>query len=61
MFQGGMNMANTILNTDEISAFKRGIADYLEMGCKNEYEIQEWTSYYYRQGYEFGSTLYKEE
>lgn len=56
-----LGSTNTILHTDEIAAFKRGIEDCLKMGGCNEYEIQEWTSYYYRKGYEFGSTLYKEE
>jgi len=51
----------TILDTAEIAAFKRGIEDYLEMGCKNESERSEWTSYYYKCGYEYGSTLYEEE
>ena len=54
-------MQITILDTEEMSAFKRGIEDYLEMGCKNERERNEWTSYYYKRGYEYGSTLYKEE
>jgi hypothetical protein len=54
-------LKSTILDTEEIAAFKRGIEDYLEMGCKNESERLEWTSYYYKRGYEYGSTLYEEE
>ena len=54
-------MQITILDTAEIAAFKRGIEDYLAMGCKNESERDEWTSYYYKRGYEYGSTLYEEE
>lgn len=54
-------LKSTILDTEEIAAFKRGIEDYLEMGCKNESERDEWTSYYYKRGYEYGSTLYEEE
>jgi len=56
-----MNMISTILDTEEIAAFKRGIEDYLKIGCKNESERSKWTSYYYKRGYEYGSTLYKEE
>ena len=52
-------MNATILDTEEIAAFKRGIEDYLEMGCKNESERFEWTSYYYKRGYEYGRTLYE--
>ena len=51
----------TILDTAEIAAFKRGIEDYLGIGCKKESERSEWTSYYYKRGYEYGSTLYEEE
>jgi len=54
-------MQITILDTAEIAAFKRGIEDYLAMGCKNESERDEWTSYYYKRGYEYGSKLYEEE
>ena len=54
-------LKSTILDTEEIAAFKRGIEDYIAMGCKNESERFEWTSYYYKRGYEYGSTLYEEE
>lgn len=54
-------LKSTILDTEEIAAFKRGIEDYIAMGCKNESERFEWTSYYYKRGYEYGSTLHEEE
>ena len=51
---------NTILDTEEIDAFKRGIADGLGVGILNEDERKLWTSYYYKRGYEHGLTLYCE-
>jgi len=54
-------MKITVLDTLEITAFKRGIADYLEVGHMNSNERDEWTSHYYKRGYEYGSTLYKVE
>jgi len=51
----------TIIDTAEINAFKRGISDYIEVGSMNEDERDKWTSYYYKRGYEYGSTLYNGE
>jgi len=56
-----IKMKITVLDTLEITAFKRGIADYLEVGHMNSNERDEWTSHYYKRGYEYGSTLYKVE
>jgi len=50
----------TIIDTAEVKAFKRGITDYIEVGSMNESERDKWTSYYYKRGYEYGSTLYTE-
>jgi hypothetical protein len=50
----------TILDTQEITAFKQGIEDYLELGSMNEDARSAWTYSYYKRGYEYGSTLYKE-
>ena len=55
-----IKMKMTVLDTLEITAFKKGIEDYLEVGCMNLNERDKWTSYYYKRGYEYGSTLYKE-
>ena len=51
----------TILDSAEVEAFKRGISDYIEVGNIDEDERIKWTYHYYKKGYEYGSTLYKDE